>query len=75
MKGISRGRRVGMSAAVLIAAAAAPAIADEPPAWAYPINPPGHPAPVDDGKVRTLSGSTAQFTFPQLRDLFTPPDS
>lgn len=74
MMRISRGRSAYVAAAALIAASAVPAIADEPPAWAYPINPPGHPAPVDDGKVRTLSGSTAQFTFAQLRDFFSPPD-
>jgi cytochrome c553 len=59
------------SAALVFSPAAG---ADSPPAWAFPVNPPGHPAPVDDGKTRTLPGSPAQFTFTQLRDFFTPPD-
>lgn len=62
------------TAMVAVAAFGASASAGEPPAWAFPVNPPGHPAPTDDGKIRTLPGSTAQFSFAQLRDFFTPPD-
>ena len=48
--------------------------AEDPPQWAFPINPPGLPAPKDDGKIHTLPGSAAQFSFAQLRDFFSPPD-
>lgn len=50
------------------------AAADDLPAWAYPVNPPGlKPAP-DDGGLKHVPGSTATFTLTQLRDLFSPPD-
>jgi cytochrome c553 len=48
--------------------------AEEPPAWAYPVNPPDwKPAP-DDGTIRRVPGSTAGFTLSQVRDLFLAPD-
>lgn len=50
------------------------ASADGPPDWAFPVNPAGLPAPKDDGKMRTVPGSAATFSFAQLRDFFTPPD-
>lgn len=62
------------TSAALLALAPSQAFAEGPPEWAYPINPPGHPAPVDDGKLRTLPGSNAQFSFAQLRNFFSPPD-
>ena len=61
------------SCAVVLAGVSA-VLAEEPPQWAFPINPPGLPAPQDDGKIRTLPGSAAQFSFAQLRDFFSPPD-
>lgn len=44
------------------------------PDWAFPVNPPGMAAPKDDGQMRTLPNSKAQFSFAQLRDFFAPPD-
>ena len=71
---MKRCAKLGFATLMAIAAFGAAAWAGEPPAWAYPVNPPGHPAPTDDGKIRTLPGSSAQFTFAQLRDFFSPPD-
>jgi cytochrome c553 len=48
--------------------------AAEPPAWAYPVNPPGaKPAP-DDGSIRRVPGSSVGYTLSQVRDLFSAPD-
>lgn len=47
---------------------------DAPPAWAYPVKPPGFQPPPDDGTLRRVPGSTAAFTLSQLRDLFLAPD-
>jgi cytochrome c553 len=46
---------------------------DSPPAWAYPVNPPGFKPTPDDGKPRHVPDSTASFTVPQTRDLFFAP--
>jgi cytochrome c553 len=55
-------------------AAAGPVLgADAPPAWAYPVNPPGpKPAP-DDGVPRRVPDSDAAFTLTQIRDLHFAP--
>ena len=52
-----------------------PAIAraQEPPAWAYPVNPPDFKPRADDGQVRRVPDSTAGYTVTQLRDLFAAP--
>ena len=54
-----------------------PAATDAPPAWAYGTPPtpppPAQPAP-DDGSLKHLSGSNAQFTLTQIRDAFGPAD-
>jgi len=44
-----------------------------PPAWAYPVNPPGLKPPPDDGIPRRVPGSSATFTLTQLRDRFFAP--
>ena len=72
-------RRLGASLACLLAIAAAaigtPAAAqDTPPAWAYPVNPPGYKLPPDDGTVRRVPGSNAGYTLTQLRDRFLAPN-
>jgi cytochrome c553 len=51
----------------------APGAAD-PPAWAYPVNPPDLKAAVDDGSLRYVPGSTRAYTLSQLRDFFMAPD-
>lgn len=56
-------------------AAGTPALAqDEPPAWAFVINPPGLEPPPDDGVPRHVPDSDAAFTTSQTRDLFFAPD-
>ncbi|HEX7810863.1 MAG TPA: c-type cytochrome [Burkholderiales bacterium] len=58
-----------------VAAAGMPASAAEgPPAWAYPVNPPGITPPPDDGSQRQVPGSPRTFTLTQIRDLFKVPD-
>ena len=47
--------------------------ADNPPEWAYPVNPPGFKPKPDDGTPRRIPGSTASFTLTQLRDRFFSP--
>jgi len=48
--------------------------AEEPPAWAYPVNPPDFRPAVDDGSLRRVPGSTRVYTLSQLRDFFMAPD-
>jgi cytochrome c553 len=45
-----------------------------PPAWAYPVNPPGFKPSPDDGTVRRVPNSTAGYTLTQLRDFYISPD-
>src|SRR5262249_50809266 len=47
---------------------------DGPPAWAYPVNPPGLKVTPDDGTPRRVPGSTATFTLTQVRDRQFSPD-
>ncbi|WP_291703584.1 c-type cytochrome [Bradyrhizobium sp.] len=44
--------------------------ADAPPAWAYPMTPPGFKLPPDDGKLHHVPNSSAAFTTGQLQDRF-----
>lgn len=64
--------------AVLGAAATLPAGnatgQQSPPAWAYPVNPPGIQPAADDGTLNQVPGSAAAFSRTQLRDLFNVPD-
>jgi cytochrome c553 len=59
----------------LLLAVQSPVLGSEaPPAWAYPVNPPGlKPAP-DDGIPRRVPDSDAAFTLTQIRDLNFAPD-
>jgi cytochrome c553 len=61
----------------LVFVAGIPAATDAPPAWAYGTPPtpppPAQPAP-DDGSLKHLAGSNAQFTLTQIRDAFGPAD-
>jgi cytochrome c553 len=47
---------------------------ESPPAWAYPVNPPGLKPVPDDGTIRRVPGSTVGYTLTQLRDRFISPD-
>ena len=56
-------------------AVASPALGSEaPPAWAYPVNPPGLKTAPDDGVPRHVPDSGAAFTLTQIRDLNFAPD-
>ena len=61
-----------MLALVLLAVAAraeAP-----PPAWAFPVPPPGFKAAPDDGALRHVPDSAVRLTVSQVRDYFSAPD-
>ncbi len=47
--------------------------AEDPPAWAYPVNSPVKPPP-DDGTIRRVPGSTVGYTMSQVVDRFLSPD-
>jgi len=55
-------------------AAASPPLAGGPPAWAYPVNPPGMTESPDDGTRLQVPDSDAAFTLTQIRDLNFCPD-
>lgn len=48
-----------------------PATTQATPPWAYPVLPPGFQPPPDDAIPKRLTGSNAEFTITQLRDVFT----
>ena len=74
---LSLRRLVPAAVAGLVGAALASVVsltaASDPPAWAYPVNPPDFKPRVDDGQLRRVPDSTAGYTVTQLRDLFTAP--
>src|SRR6266849_7783229 len=47
--------------------------AEEPPAWAYPVNPPDFKPRPEDGISRRVPGSSATYSVTQLRDRFIAP--
>src|SRR5262249_48305888 len=47
--------------------------ADEPPAWAYPVNPPDFKPHPDDGILRRVPVSPPTYPLSQLRDRFIAP--
>jgi cytochrome c553 len=64
---------IALSVAFLLAAANPVLGAEAPPAWAYPVNPPGPKPPADDGVPRRVPDSDAAFTLTQIRDLHFAP--
>jgi cytochrome c553 len=57
-----------------ISSVATPACgAEDPPAWAYPVNPPDFKVRPEDGIPRRVPGSDATYTVTQLRDRFIAP--
>jgi cytochrome c553 len=67
-------RHIALFVAVLFAIESPVLGSEAPPAWAYPVNPPGlKPAP-DDGTPRHVPDSDAAFTLTQIRDLNFAPD-
>ena len=55
-------------------AGGSPPLGDGPPAWAYPVNPPGLTESPDDGSRLQVPDSDAAFTLTQIRDLNFCPD-
>jgi len=55
-------------------AGGSPSLGDGPPAWAYPVNPPGLTESPDDGSRLRVPDSEAAFTLTQIRDLNFCPD-
>ena len=51
-----------------------PAFAIDPPAWAYPFNPPDYKPTPDDGVLRRVPGSEVSYPLSQTRNLFFAPD-
>ena len=47
--------------------------AEEPPAWAYPVNPPDFNPRAEDGILRRVPGSSATYSVTQLQDRFIAP--
>ncbi|MCC6888587.1 MAG: c-type cytochrome [Hyphomicrobiales bacterium] len=71
---VARSCLVGVAALVVLGHGNAARAQDGPPAWAYPVNPPGFKPPPDDGTIRRSPGSSAGYTLTQLRDRFLAPD-
>lgn len=67
-------RLPGMVLAACLIAASAPTLALEPPAWAYPFNPPDYQPPPDDGVARRVPGSEVTYPLGQTRNPFFAPD-
>jgi len=47
--------------------------AEDPPAWAYPVNPPNFKPRAEDGIARRVPASSATYSVTQLRDRFISP--
>ena len=58
---------VVLAAGVLLSAA-------DPPWWAYPRNNPNITPEPDDGKPRSVPGSSRSYTLKEIRNVFSPPD-
>jgi cytochrome c553 len=61
---------ISLSLTAMLAAAAA--LAADNPEWAYPATPP--PTPADNTVMKTVPGSSQQYTQAQIDDPFNPPD-
>src|SRR5262245_11756075 len=48
--------------------------ADQPPAWAYPVNPADFKPTPDDGRTLQVPDSTITYKVPQVRNPFFGPD-
>lgn len=66
---------IATAAAFLFSGGSGPAWSEEPPpAWAYPVNPPGFKPEPDDGTLRAVPASPVTMTLSQTRDRFSAPD-
>ena len=68
---INAGSAVSLLAAMLTASTFAAEAT--PPAWAYPVNPPGFTPRQETGVPQQVPGSAATYTITQLRDRFLAP--
>lgn len=59
---------------LLLSAAASAQAAETPPAWAYPVDPPGRERTPDDGIPRHVPDSEATFTVTDTRNPYFSPD-
>src|SRR5262245_24457136 len=68
-------RRLTSTAAVLVACFFSSTAfgGEDPPAWAYPVNPPDFKPRPEDGIARRVPGSSATYSVTQLRDRFIAP--
>ena len=64
---------LALSLAFVFSAATPTFSADEPPAWAYPVNPPDLKPRLEDGILRRVPGSSTTYSVTQLRDRFIAP--
>jgi cytochrome c553 len=64
---------LALSLASIFSAAPPTCGAEEPPAWAYPMNPPDFKPRPEDGILRRVPGSSATYSVTQLRDRFLAP--
>ena len=64
---------LALSLVALLAAGTSALGGEEPPAWAYPVNPPDFKPRADDGILRRVPGSNAAYSITQLRDRFIAP--
>lgn len=75
---INRMRQIIRSLVIVMAFGAVgcstPAFAIDPPAWAYPFNPPDYKPAPDDGVLRRVPGSGVTYPLSQTRNLFFAPD-
>ena len=60
--------------ATAVLAAGMLASAADPPPWAYARNAPNQHVEPDDGKPRSVPGSTRTYTLKEIRNGFSPPD-
>lgn len=69
-----------LSILLTVGVCAVAALAQAPqttPPWAYALNPPAAPGAqpaADDGKPKTVPGSSVSLMDPQIHDMFNPPD-
>src|SRR6185295_1947548 len=61
-----------LSLVLLIPLLSSIAVAADNPDWAYPVNPP--PPQLDNVTLKSLQGSSKQYTQAQIDDPFNPPD-
>ena len=64
---------LALSLAAAFSAATPTFAAEDPPAWAYPVNPPNLKVRPEDGIPRRVPGSDATYSVTQLRDRFIAP--